>query len=513
MKKEKVKKQYPEDFRTLLGFSTTSWIHGFAVMVFALFMQFITDYSGIDAAIGQVGFAVAFGTTVLLVTRIIDAVDDPIQAWIMDRAKEKKFGKYRMFTLWSILLMGIGITVMFTLPEAVKSNAVLLSIWVFVGYLMFEMGFAFNGIMPIVQKATYDPIIRSKLTSLIRMAIILAVIPATFFIPIATAVNSSIGNMGLSFSLTCAGITIFSCVISLIGVLSLREPYRPNIVKSAEEHESEKLKVKDVLIMISHNKPLWVHNIAYLFGNMSFAVATSVLVYFLKWFYCADLATGVVDNIKYASLYGIYALLALIPAFLTPLVASLVVKKLKTIDRAMRVCTLLTGLLYGAIFISYLLGLLQSNPAVFLGLCFLAGLPANIAVIPAMLLTTESADYVEYKTGKNMSALVNSVTTMLSKGQSAIAVIIPGIVLMAVGYSVNAVTGNYAGDLTRLPEMVQNLTLIITLVPLAVSVISWAMYKYLYPITPEFRKMMTDELISRRNVKLETDAVSVVSEA
>lgn len=59
-------------------------------------------------------------------------------------------------------------------------------------------------------------------------------------------------------------------------------------------------------------------------------------------------------------------------------------------------------------------------------------------------------------------------------------------------------TGAYAGDLTKLPDMVHGLTLVITLVPFVVSTLSWAVYKFFYPITPEFRKKMTEELYARR---------------
>ncbi len=133
----------------------------------------------------------------------------------------------------------------------------------------------------------------------------------------------------------------------------------------------------------------------------------------------------------------------------------------------------------------------------FISLAFVAGIPANVATIPALLLTNECADYVEYTTGKNMAAMTSAVNNLMQKTQSAIAVLIPGIVLMVVGYSVDASTGAYAGDLTRLPHMVNGLTLIITLIPFIVSTLSWAIYKFAYPITPEFRKTMTDELEKR----------------
>lgn len=493
---KRTKRQYPDNFRGRVGFFTVSWIHGFSTMIFAIFMQFLTDYSGIDAALGKVGFAAAFGTIILLITRIIDAIDDPLQAWIMDRSKEMKFGKYRFFTLISVILSGVGIVLLFTLPEAVKSNAVILTVWILLGYILYEMGFAFNGTGPILQKVTTDANVRTKMTAILRMGVIIAVIPSVFFIPIATALNSSIGDMGKSFSLTCVGIALFSCALSLLGTFLIKEPYRGNVSK--EQEAEAKLSIKDVWQMLKTNKPLWIHNIAYFMSNMAFGVTTAVLVYFLKWFYCADMATGTVDEIQYASIYGIYGVVSLLPNFLTPLIAGFVVKKLGSVDRAMRVCTLLTGVAYGIMFALYLLGILQLSPMIFIFMNLIGGIAAGTAVIPAMLLNTECADYVEYTTGKNMAAMTTAVNNLVQKGQTAIATMIPGIILMTVGYSVDSVTGAYAGDLTKLPGMVTGLTVVMTLVPLVVSVAAWWIYKKAYPITPEYREKMTAELEHRR---------------
>lgn len=493
---KRIKKKYPDNLRGHVGFFTVSWIHGFSTMVFSLFMQFLTDYSGIDAALGKVGFAAAFGTVILLITRIIDAIDDPLQAWIMDRSKETKFGKYRGYTLASILLCGTGIVIMFSLPGFVKSNAVMLTSWVLFGYLLYEMGYAFNGTGPIMQKVTTDANVRTKITALMRMGVILAVIPSVFFIPIATALNGTVGDMGRSFSLTCVIITVFSCLLSLLGVFLIKEPYHGNATESTED--DAKLSIKDVWFMMKTNKPMWVHNIAYFLSNMAYGASSAVLVYFLKWFYCADMGTGVVNEVEYASIYAIYGVISLLPNFLTPLMAGFVVKKLGSVDKAMRVCTLLGGLIFGGMFVCYLMGILQLSPMIFIILNLLAGIPMSIAVIPAMLINTECADYVEYTTGKNMAAMTTAVNNLVQKGQTAISTVIPGILLMAVGYSVDSVTGAYAGDLTKLPGMVTGLTIAMTLLPLVVSVAAWAVYKFAYPITPEFREKMTAELERRR---------------
>ena len=85
--------------KTIIGFSLMSFAHTFGSVMYGMFMQYLTDYSGIDATVGIIGFAATFGTVILLLPRIIDGVDDPIQAFIMDSGKETKFGKYRKYTI------------------------------------------------------------------------------------------------------------------------------------------------------------------------------------------------------------------------------------------------------------------------------------------------------------------------------------------------------------------------------------------------------------------------------
>ena len=100
--------------------------------MYTLFLQFLTDYSGIDSAVGKVGFAAGFGTVILLITRIIDGIDDPIQAYLIDGAKETRFGKYRKFTIIGIIAIALGIIGLFAIPRFIKSNAVLLTTALFI---------------------------------------------------------------------------------------------------------------------------------------------------------------------------------------------------------------------------------------------------------------------------------------------------------------------------------------------------------------------------------------------
>ena len=72
---------------TLMGFMNcigeglmTSW-----------FMLYLTDYAGLGT------FGAVLGSALLIVMRLFDAVNDPLEGWLMDRAKVGKYGKYKPF--------------------------------------------------------------------------------------------------------------------------------------------------------------------------------------------------------------------------------------------------------------------------------------------------------------------------------------------------------------------------------------------------------------------------------
>jgi GPH family glycoside/pentoside/hexuronide:cation symporter len=494
--KTKVKKSYPEDFRSMLGFTAPWTIYGFSAVVFGLFLLYLTDYSNIDAGIGKVGYAAAFGTTFLIISRVVDAIDDPIQAWIMDNAKERKFGKYRMFTLIGITINVIGLIGLFSIPTSVKSNPIALWVWALLSYLLFEMGTAFNGITPIIQKSTTDPRVRTKIMTAVRLVSVLAAMPGSFFVPIAAIVNITVNNMSHAVTLTVVGIAILFYFISLIGVFNLKEPYRPKKTdeNSSSEENNGKIGIKELIFLIGHNKPLWTHNVGFVIGNMAYGFSVVMIPYFLKWFYFADPATGIVDSTAFAAFFGINSALAIPGLFLAPLFAPIVVKKLGSVDKAARFCMLLASIGYLLMFVMYIFGILHISPWIFVVTNVLVGLSTSVATIPFLLLNVEVADYVEYSTGKNMAALSNSVNNVLSKSSSALTAAATGGLLVLVGYSVDGSTGAFAGNMSSFPKMVTGMTTFVTLLPAVFTFLSWAIYKFFYPITPEFREKMTTEL-------------------
>lgn len=499
MAKIRNKKEYPENFRTLSGFFMTIFTNTFVTMVLGIYMVFLTDFSGIDSAMGKVGYAAGFGTLFLFITRIIDAIDDPIQGWIVDSAKECKFGKYRRFGIIGTTLVVTGTIMLFAIPNGTKGNAAMLWIWALVGYLLMDMGGAMGSITgPMMQKCTTNPRVRAKITSVLRMAAVIAAIPGIFFVSIVTALGQN-SDLGQTATKTAVILCLSACAITFIGIALLKEPYQEN----ANKHRKGMVSFADIGKLIRKNGPLWIHSLGFLVGNLAYGLASGVMLYFIKWYFCADMATGEVDLAKFAALSGIYSLISLIPNFLCPFLTTLVLKIFKTVDRSMSGCMMIMAVGYLAIYVLNITGIMKAIPALLFVLFFFIMIPSGMTAMFSTLLSVECADYAEYIIGRNMTAITNSLYGLTQKGATAVGGAVPGILLIAVGYSVNEATGAYAGDLAALPNMVNGLSLVLALIPAMLALASFLIYKFGYKITPELRKTMTEELNRRHQAKEE----------
>lgn len=99
----------------------------------------------------------------------------------------------------------------------------------------------------------------------------------------------------------------------------------------------------------------------------------------------------------------------------------------------------------------------------------------------------EVMDYTIYSTGKDRSALTGVLDKFLEKAQSAVSSALMGSILIAIGYEVDSVTGDYIGELSAMPSMLTWMTVIMGLVPAILAVIAVLIISR-YPIDQAKRK-------------------------
>ena len=470
-------------FNNYLGVTLMSLIDCLAAgLMTSWFMTYLTDYAGLGS------WAALLGSVLLIVMRLFDAVNDPLEGWIMDRAKVGKHGKYKPFIIISILCEMLGLSALFFIPGSITKTPVLVVIWVVVAYLIYDVGASFYAPNLVYRTLTLDSSKRGKLMIAPRMMSMIMGMVTGSIISIVNGVNESVGNMHTSFGLAVMIGALGAGVISLVGIAMVKEKHH------AERDEAEaSIKITDIIRMFKENDALRIKFCATIFSGFIWTFLFATLNYYIKWAYCADLTTGAVDSAKYGTLSLIGSMMMLMPLLLGTAIAMPIMKISKTPARTHRFVIAAEAIPCGILFVLQMLGILQNSPAVLLTMVAISATAIGIGYIPGEALNIEIMDYQIYKNGTDRSALCNATSKFLDKAQNAVSSGLVGVVLVAVGYVVDSATDTYVGDLAAIPGMLNWFIVIMGLVPCILGVIALIIFKK-YPITPEIATDMREKL-------------------
>ena len=470
-------------FKAYFGTTAMSASEGIgAALMTSWFMVYLTDYAGLGT------WAAALGSTVLLAVRIFDAVNDPFQGWLMDRAKVGKYGKYKPFIIFSILLMTVGVSCLFFIPTGLASSPVAIVVWVFLFYLMYDIGASFFAPALIYRTLTLNDVQRGKLMIGPRLlSMILGMVTAAL-VSIVNGVNANINDMHTAFGVTVAAIVGGVGLFSLLGIALIKEKHHAPV-----EGKEERVKLTDVFVLLRENQALRVKVLSEIFAGFIWTFLFATMLYYIKWAYCADLATGAVN----AELYGIYSLIGsmmmFLPLVVGTVIATPIMKKLGSAIALHKLLILVEAVACGLLFVLQILGLLAKIPALFFVCVAVAAVAIGCNFIPETTVQIECMDYEIYKNGKDRSALCNACNKFIMKAQSAISAGIIGILLTAIGYVVDSATDTYLGDLAAIPTMITWFIVIMGLIPCVLGIISWIILRK-YPVTNEVREEMKQAL-------------------
>lgn len=454
-----------------------------ACLMTSLFMLYLTDYAGI----GEWG--AILGTSLLLFARLFDAVNDPIQGWVMDQAKVGKHGKYRPFLLLSTILISAGLIGLFALPEGLSNNPVMICVWVIFFYLLYDMGTSFFAPNLLYRTMTLDPNERGKLLIGPRMTNMAIGMVGAGLISIISAVNAGFNNMHTSFAVCVTVFAVAGCVISLLGLAMVKEKYHA----PKAEGEEEKIKLTDIFGLIKRNDALRIKLLDQLFSGFVWTFLFATMTYYVKWAYCVDLSTGVVDTGKMGILSLLAAMLMFVPLVAGTFIAGPIMRKIGSPIKFQRALSLTNAVVCLLLFVLEITGILRMSPAAFFICAAVVATSIGAGYIPGATITMECMDYEIYKNGKDRSALCNAGDRFLSKAQSAISSSLVGVVLVAIGYEVDSVTDTFLGELSAIPTMLVWFIVIMGLIPGILSLISFFILKK-YPVTDEIRADMKAKL-------------------
>ena len=490
MAKEKIKKkhEYPDNFKGYFGYAGMYTMATVATALVSSYLSvFLTDYAGIDSS-----WSTMIATIILLVGRVVDAIDDPIQGWIMDSAKVTSKGKYKRFQFLSIVLMGISLVGMYFLPEFVKANKIMVTIWMLVFYLIYDFGYSFDASVPLQQAMTLDENVRSTQHFWVRISAIVIGMAMSSFLSTYAKFKDMTGSVSTGFGLTTTVYVAVALVISLISLSFVKESHQ--VVEEKEEKE-ERITFKQIIKIFTENKAMQNVFLTLLVYGLIYPFMFAANGYYVKWTYFSS--NGVVDDAAFGGFNMIMTIAVMMSMFISIFLTRPAIKKMGSV-KLMIYTSYAKAILGALLVVLHLTGILQKSVYLFVGVFCLMYFFQGFSTIPMGIVKTESIDYNEWTTGKKNGAIVTAGYKFLEKAQAAVTSTATLGMLALFHYGVDPVSGNLTSDaMANFSTMQTGLIVVLALVPAIMSVLTALIMKH-YPIQGEVREKMYAELNEKR---------------
>ena len=428
-------------------------------LVSSYLLVFYTDVLGISAA--------AVGT-LMIVSRIWDAINDPMMGVFVDKAKPSKHGKFRPYFIYAGIPLGIFGLLTFTaipgIPEGMKLP------YAYITYIGFGMAYTAINIPygSLASVMTSDPVERTSLSTfrslgnLLANLILMTVTPMLIF--------NAEGAVTASGFVKAAA--IYAVLANICYVLTFKMTTE-RIQPTAKESNGQKTSLLETIKMIFKNRALLGIMLA-TFGVMTGVFLTSALqTYMFKDYFQAPPAL-----ITLGGLSGILSSFLVMP-FGGKLVAKFGKKEVAS-------SALITSIaLYAVLFFMPI-----KNAYLYIGLTFLANIGVGFFNLLVWALVGDAIDYHEYIAGTRDEGVLYASYSLVRKLVQAIVGGISGFALAFIGYQ--------SGVATQAPEVLSGIKAIATGVPFVSMIVGFVGMAFVFNLSKSKLAEMTNELNRRR---------------
>ena len=397
----------PLKFKEKFGYGLGDAASNFFFQVFNLFLlYYYTDVYGLaPAAVG----------TMFLVTKVVDAVSDPVMGLIADRT-ESRWGKFRPYLLWAAVPYGLLGYAMFAGPDFSDTGKL---IYAYASYTLMMLAYTainvpYSALMGVISPVSFE---RTRVASY-RFACAFGAgwLIATFVTPLKNVLGA--GDEVLGFRLTMMIFAVVSIVLFWICFATTKERVHPQ-----QEHSNIRADFRALL----HNGPWIALFFSGIFALMNVPMRAGGTIYYLKYYVGDDGSPLFLIFDKTAVFLSLqtFALLAGI------LVTQAVVKRF---DKR----RLMIGLTLGnaaAMGIFFVIPPDQYWLMVFITCVGSFVIGPTLAIVWSMY--ADCADYGEWKTGRRTTGLIFSASQFAQKMGLAVGAGLSGFVLSVFGFVAN----------------------------------------------------------------------------
>ena len=455
--------------------------YGFGDMASSMFWKVFSAYLPIFYT-NVFGLDLTVAGTLFLVTKLWDAVSDPMMGIIADRTNTK-WGKYRPYLLWIAVPFTVAGVLLFTTPEFGKTGK---EVWAYVTYILMmtvytAINVPYGSMLGVMTNDSDEKTVFSSYRMFFAYAgsfIVLAL-----WEPLC---NSFAGTSEMKEGFTTDPdawqkamivIGIICCALFILTFKMTRERIKPNIQKTS---------VKSDFKALLHNKPWWILLGGVLFFNFFGAVRYAIIPYYFTT-QIADTATLSIFSYEFAFYAGIFFTIGEIANMIGVAIATPITFKIGKKSTFLYSLFAIIALCIGFYFVPtdcttgyWTLLLLQIIMGIFTGI-----------ISPLIWsMYADIADYAECKFKTASTGLIFSSSSMAQKFGGAFGTAAVLWLLAAFGF-------NTAEGAVQTDSAIEGLRLLISWVPAGIAALS-AVFISFYPLTTKRMKEINSVLKDMR---------------
>lgn len=448
----------PLSFKEKVGYGMGDMASNFYMGFFALFLlYYYTDVYGISAAAAA---------TMLLVTKVIDAISDPAMGLLADRTTTK-WGKYRPYLLWMAIPYALLGYLLFLGPEFGDTGKL---IFAYVSYSLVMLAYTainvpYSGLMAVIHPESGE---RTK-TAQFRFifASIGSLVVGASAKPLVDFLGG--GDELLGFRLTIILFAVLSVAVFWHTFAVTKERVMP------KKHEAS---IKEDMSCLLENKSWLILVCTGVFVVVGLVSRFASIAYYTKY-YMGDDGANIFLWMDQTTLIISCGLLGqLIGALITPMLVARFEK-----HKLMFATNLFHALL---LFFGFTIS--PDNLALTTIVHTLGIMTFGIAITLLFTMYTDCVEYGEWKTGNNSAGLTVSASMFSLKFGSAVGGALPGFILAAFGFIANK---------NQTPESIEGIRYMFNILPAIFFCIGAVLIRF-YKIDREQLTQIENDLAQRR---------------
>ncbi|WP_300913317.1 MFS transporter, partial [Faecalibaculum rodentium] len=406
--------------REYLGYFSYGFGQCFSYGLLGSFILFFyTDILGISALAAS---------TIFLIARVWDAVNDPMVAGFMDTRRTKS-GKFKGYLKFAPLFVVISTILCFFSPDLAIQWKVL---YAAITYILWGTVYTVSDIpfWSVSAVITNDPQTRTSLVTAANLGVFAGIGMVGSLVPLLVGLFGQ-ESLADGYFMAVILIMIAGYAFMMFGATTIRERVEPSA--------GEKVTMKDVFRNLLVNRHLF-KMLAIFFLNLFMNIVNGIILYFFIYN---------MGNEGLMSIYGLMGTFAALGFFLIPNLTKKFRKKdllagIIVLDIVVRIVFFMTGY--------------ENVPMLLVMLMLTQLFHASLGPVMSSMIA-ETIEYSEVKTGRRCEAITFSGQTFMGKLSAAIAGSLTGLILIAIGYVPEAAVQS--------PGTLNGLFMVVSLLPVA----------------------------------------------